>query len=127
MLGPAIIPACQAIDDTAIAVGKTLRGTRLGARALNAGPEKARAIPREKATPNNAVKPRSPRQVSTPRTAAQQSWMKIVAWPMRRRSKRSATQPVTGVRKNSGTNWTRPIMPSRKALSRTDISSRARP
>ena len=33
MLGPTIVPVCQAIELTAIAVGRTSRGTRLGASA----------------------------------------------------------------------------------------------
>ena len=44
--------------------------------------------------------------------AAQASSSAIDARAIKRRSTRSAVQPVTRVSRNSGTNWTTPIMPS---------------
>ena len=62
--GPAIAPACHAVELKAIALGRISRGTRLGASAPSAGPAKARATPSRAATPNRIGRLMNPPQVA---------------------------------------------------------------
>jgi hypothetical protein len=110
----------------AMAWGSTSGGTRLGPRAFSAGIEKARATPRKAATAIRAGNEAVPVQVSRPRAAAQPSCRVVVRQMIRRRSKRSAAQPVTKVRTNSGRNCAKPTKPNCKAASLVFIVARAR-
>ena len=61
-----IAPACHAVELSAIARGSRLRGTRLGASALKAGPANARATPSSAATANRIGRLISPLHVAEP-------------------------------------------------------------
>ena len=82
-----IDPDCHEIDDSAIACGNISRGTRLGASAWNAGPEKLRATPSSAATTYSAVSVVVPCHANQPSAAAQPSSSRIVPRPTQRRSK----------------------------------------
>jgi len=124
-LGPAIVPTCHAIELIAIAVGSTARGTRFGANAEYAGPEKARATPNATAATNSTPSVRWPVHVSNHNVAAVSTSNVVVPRTIQRRSKLSAMRPVIGVSRNNGTNCANPIMPSMKAAWRMSIVSRA--
>src|SRR3546814_7817340 len=65
------MPDCQATLLSAIALGSTSRGTRLGARADSAGPLNALATPRSTATEKITGRLIQPSWVARPRMAAQ--------------------------------------------------------
>ena len=101
------------------------RGTSIGTKAELAGPMKARAPPNTAATAKMAAKLGTGRKASARRTRTQAVSTARLARMMPRRSRRSAVEPARSDRQNSGTNWARPTMPTRKALSSTPRVARA--
>ena len=69
---------------------------------------------------------RCPDQVKNHSMPAVATSSAVVLRTIQRRSTLSATRPVTGVSRNSGTNCAKPIMPSMNAACRTSIVTRAR-
>ena len=106
------MPVCQAIEDSAMALGRIALGTRLGASAESAGPLKARTTPNSTATAKSEVSRNSSVQVSQASAPAPKSWRRMVSRATVFRLKRSAARPEKGERTNSGRNWSRPISAS---------------
>ena len=123
--GPTSIPDCQAIDDSAMAVGNDALGTRLGASALNDGPRKARDVPSSTAMPYRIGRLIRPLAVVQASVAAIAAWHSKTMRATKRRSMRSAIHPTSGVSTNSGANCSSPIIPSRAELD-SDIHRLAR-
>ena len=119
------MPDCQAMDDSAIAVGSDALGTRLGASALSDGPRNARAVPSRTAMPYNIGRLIRPLAVVQASIAAIAAWTSRTARATIRLSIRSAIQPTSGVSTNSGANCNSPIIPSRAELAAISIVSRA--
>ena len=90
-------PTCQAIELIAIALGKILGGTMLGAIAAIAGPTNTRATPCSAAKANRIGRVRASVAVSQPSARATVMSMPLASRATVRRSNRSATQPATGV------------------------------
>ena len=117
--GPAIAPLCHAVELSAIALGRIgARDEVGGERAERRSGEGARDA-EQAATANRIgrlIDPGPCRPAAgSPRRAARAGSRRARS---SRRSRRSAAQPLIGVSRNKGTNWTRPISPSWKAASR---------
>ena len=97
--------------------GDEVGGERAERRAGEGAGDAEQGGDREQDRQADRLRPRSPQ----PRISAQTSSSRIAARAISRRSRRSAAQPLIGVSRNKGTNWTSPISPSWKAASRMSI------
>ena len=106
---------CQDNEFQAMARGNSGRGTSIGPMALDAGDKKARPAPNSTAMAKIGHSVVCPDQARKPRAAAQTMSTPMAAVMIILRSWRSAVSPAVSAKKNSGMNWARPTMPSKKA------------
>ena len=109
------------MEPSAIASGRILDGTIFGAIAAIAGLTNTRATPCSAANRKRIGRVTSPCIVSQPSPSATVMSIELAMRATVRRSKRSATQPATGVSSASGRNCAAPSSPSTSEAWRIDM------
>jgi hypothetical protein len=100
------------------------RVTTSETNACRAGLSNAETTPRARANPYMIMRVMCPVRIMTPRAIARANSTPCVTISSRRRSKRSATQPVTPTRKRGGANCSAIVMPIAAAsLSVSSVST----
>jgi len=114
--GPPIVAAWLADAEAATARGNIGSGTTLGSNDCSVGISRARAAPKTKIRAKIARRGGPPNTLPKASAAAVSSLTIWHATTIVRRSKLSATWPVTSATANIGTNWESPTRPRSNAL-----------